>query len=124
MNNTYFNDYDIEEEKNFKNCFDSFFKHNKNNLSAIEDHEELNSLLYISTGNENLHISSENSSQDKLDFSVHLESIQTNTLLNKKRKIFQINNAITSNKSTTIKQNKKIKFVTYNVRFLFNVVSC
>ena len=114
-NHSYFNEYEIEEEKNFKNCFDNFFKLSKNNLSAIEDHEDLNSLLFISIGNEHLNSSTENSLQDKLDFSVQVDS-NSNKLLNKKRKIFQINYGISSSK-TMLKQSKKVKFVTFNVYF-------
>ena len=121
LNNSYIDDYDANEEATFQNCFENFFKQTKEILS--EDHEELNNLLFISLANEKIQISPEISSQNKQDISVHLvDRTQNINLLNKKRKIFQINSGITLNKNT-IKPNKKIKFVTYNVIFIFNLVS-
>lgn len=111
LNTSYFNDYDCDEEKNFQKGFDNFFNLNKNSMS--EDNDDLNNLLFLSMGKEI--IQSENSCHDKLNISIPLiEQPSKINLLNKKRKIFQINSSSTQNK-TTLKSSKKIKFVTYNV---------
>ena len=112
---------DFDEEPTFQNCFNKLFKHNKHNIS--EDLEEYNNLLFISMCNQNINISSDNYTQDKMDTSdngiEHCPSMSSLPI--KKRKIFSINNGITQNKNST-KTNKRIRFVTYNVNLLFNLV--